>query len=217
MRDDLAGWIALMPQQPTVHRPRGRQMVQRGAGVLFAVGATLLMGCANQLTEAGPVIGSGRIERPEDGFTVTFPARWEVREWLPEQGPGRWGRPMGSLGGRLALFAGAPSGNGGCYVHVNDRFAEQPISVDTYADRSIEDLRSDSGLDIEKVRRAVTDLPAEWGKRIDVTFSGGGATEYMLTQDGVFYTLGCFVPSGDPPADRWLSIAETFEFLPAVE
>jgi len=66
-------------------------------------------------------------------------------------------------------------------------------------------------------RRANVDLPLGPGKRIDVMLSGGGGSEYVLAPNDVFYTFGCFVPAGDPPDDRWLSVAETFEFLPTEE
>jgi hypothetical protein len=43
----------------------------------------------------------------------------------------------------------------------------------------------------------------------------GDHTQYLLTDGAGFYSPACI--ASEPPADRWLPIAETFEFLPAEE
>jgi hypothetical protein len=67
----------------------------------------------------------------------------------------------------------------------------------------------------------VTDvaLPAGEAKRIDASQLEEGWTSpseqsyYLLVRDSRFYDIVCM--SDDPPEDRWLSIAESFEFLTA--
>ena len=50
--------------------------------------------------------------------------------------------------------------------------------------------------------------------RLDLGFGGPGvAQQYVFGSDDTFYQLAC-VSGGAPPDARWLSIAETFEFLP---
>ena len=122
---------------------------------------------------------------------------------------GRGGRTLGKLGGRLSLFAGAPSGSGGCYVHANDQPAGGPDTLEEYVDLSLDDLRSDGGIEVGEVTRSRADLAAGPSEVLDVGF----AREYLLMHEGMFYAFGCFVPDGAPPEDRWLPIAQTIEFL----
>ncbi len=62
-------------------------------------------------------------------------------------------------------------------------------------------------------------LPAGEAIRVDMTESADAPpttiTIFSLAGAAGFYRLWC--TSDAPPADRWLSIAETIEFLPAGE
>jgi hypothetical protein len=193
-------------------------MSLRSLGVGFLT-LGIMTGCvdpfARPLTDEGPVIGEGRIERPAAGYALELPPRWEAREISDEEHPGfgRWGRPIGSLGGRLDIFAAAPAGNGGCYVHVNGSLAHEDVSLDEYAARTVRDLRSDAGNMIKRVRQTDIDLVAGHSRRLDI----GSASEYIFVHEGVFYALGCFRADGESELKEWRSIARTFEFLPSEE
>ncbi len=51
---------------------------------------------------------------------------------------------------------------------------------------------------------------------VEVTEEGVDSASYILTDETTFYILMCEA-FPEPPEDRWLSIAETFEFLPTEE
>ena len=62
----------------------------------------------------------------------------------------------------------------------------------------------------------VVELPGDHGTRLDwARFDALSATAYLFTDGSAWWRLECTSP--EPPEDRWLSIAETFEFLPAEE
>ena len=55
-----------------------------------------------------------------------------------------------------------------------------------------------------------------WGDdRTENIDDGTDSREYLFTDRTTWFRLSC--SSTDPPDDRWLSIAETFEFLPEEE
>ena len=59
------------------------------------------------------------------------------------------------------------------------------------------------------------DFPVGQAARMDVPDEATHLSVYLLRGGNTFYWISC--AGDDPPDDRWLSIAETFEFLPAEE
>jgi len=60
------------------------------------------------------------------------------------------------------------------------------------------------------------DLAAGRAAALDVLYDDGRASrEYLFTDTTAWLRLSCV--SNEPPDERWLSVAETFEFLPAEE
>jgi hypothetical protein len=140
-----------------------------------------------------------RVEAPEAGIAVTFPDDWVVEV-----------QPVMS---DAVLSAEAPSG-GSCEVTLQDgsRWSSLDEAAEFFAS-----VMSDFGPEVEATSTALR-LPVGDAVRIDVELpeEESSAAFYLLTDGTTFYVLRCAAFS-DPPEDRWLSIAETFEFLPMEE
>jgi hypothetical protein len=143
---------------------------------------------------------SGRVEVPEGGFAITIPEGWTVLVDTSEP-PEFTERPL--------LTAIAPDG-GPCEVSRQD--ATSWNSLEEWAGTVLLRLREYGPLDFASVG-----LPTGDAVRIDmdVPEEGRSLTQYLLTDGAGFYSLACI--ASEPPADRWLPIAETFEFLPVEE
>ena len=63
--------------------------------------------------------------------------------------------------------------------------------------------------------RVRVDLASGPAWRLDYVGQSVPQSAYLLGWNDGILALDCF--AFDPPDDRWLSIAETFEFLPAEE
>ena len=103
------------------------------------------------------------------------------------------------------LSAEAPGG-GSCEVTLHD--GSSWSSIDDWAGQVLETLQDYGPVDSTAVLLAAGDAI-----RIDLEVPEeefSNAT-YMLSDGTTFYSLGC--TASNPPEDRWLSIAETFEFL----
>lgn len=69
---------------------------------------------------------------------------------------------------------------------------------------------------VDGTKADAIDLPAGAASRSDVVEHVGRlGTRDIYTEGGKWFFLGCYAV--DPPEDRWLSVAETFGFLPAEE
>jgi hypothetical protein len=138
-----------------------------------------------------------RVEAPEAGIAVAFPDDWavEVRpivqaEFISD-----------------AVLSGEAPGGGSCEVVVQDGGTWS--SIDDWAEQVLETFQDFGAADSTTLR-----LPVGDAIRIDleVPEEGFSGASYMLSDGTTFYGLLC--RASDPPEDRWLSIAETFEFLP---
>ena len=153
---------------------------------------------------------NGRVEVPDHGFAVTFPDDWDVNPL----GAPDYGEADPALGPSSVLYAwDGPSDDDEatrCDIWV-DASTRPPLTLAAYAQQRIRDF--DIAGDYASV-----ELPAGRGMRTTFTYDYDfvlGHTEYILAADDVFYTFACI--GEDPPDDHWLSIAETFEFLPMEE
>jgi hypothetical protein len=165
-----------------------------------------------QTSEALSATG-GRFVLPEGGYAVTFPDGWEVLilpvEWSPipvvraEEGHD------GEVSDAVPF----------CEVKVHGPCDDQPgRTCATIIDEEAADEVAwwQSGADIEvpsAVASEAVALPAGYAVRIDVTYSERDSDRafYWLTDGHVLVSLLCLAARG--PDDRWLSVAETFEFL----
>jgi len=150
-----------------------------------------------------PVMHGGRVEAPEAGIAVTFPDDWVVEV-----------RPIvrAEFISDAVLSAEAPGG-ASCEVMVQEGIPWS--SIDDWAESVLQTFGS-YGPEVEVTSTALR-LPVGDGIRIDmeVPEEGFSGATYMLTDGATFYGLMC--DASNPPEDRWLSIAETFEFLPVEE
>ncbi len=156
---------------------------------------------------------------PDLGIAIAFPDGWEV---------------IGMLDHPPYLPGLTSSGPGG-YCEVFDSSVVEPVlpveSIDDWLDALVS--RWDDSLAARNVTGAVIDLPAGRVGRVtmdlvpsDANFWGepGGYPDwasletadryamYLFGDGHRWYFLGC---SRGAPEDDWLSIAATFEFLPA--
>ena len=179
--------------------------------LMCIVAALVVAGCANPIAsdDPGHVVGQGRIERPADGFGVTFPQDWTVHDQTEHGSARAWQWPVdASSVHRLVLRAES------CYIQVDDRHVR--LSLKAYVARLMRRVWSEPVT--EPSHSSEVRLPAGRAWRIDAVHdSGQHITEYVLTNDGDFYIIGCSIEGWAQPDDDWLSIAETFEFMPAEE
>ena len=172
------------------------------------------------LRSASPTPDDQRIEQPAKGFALTFPADWRVEEytergleWLKSSGVDTdFGTPL--------LWAGnvaVETGTMGCNLWDITPYAVSPpsfISVEDYVDFELWAASRDPG--VMEFDSMLMDLPSGKTACIDMLFDNGlDNRDYIFTDMKTWFSLSC--GAVDPPDDRWLSIAETFEFLPTDE
>ncbi len=157
----------------------------------------------------GPTIGAGRIERPAAGYALTLPDPWRrghlgVREIL---GVGA------AIGAEIDLMAVLGAGDAVALVALIEDGEE--VAPGLMALGLWSGLQADPGFGDVVVEPA--SLASGETFRIDATSDDGQRLSiYPLSADGRTYRVLYFVAER-PPEDHWLSIAETFEFLPVEE
>lgn len=173
----------------------------------------LLMASAGIVTaqEPGqsPGPGSQRVEIPEAGISLAFPDDWSavvqmVREQaeLPPELSGsapvdRW----------IVVDAAAPDGSGCGLV----MYGEHPLSFEQHAEWIASSFADEA--DVTSAQSSHVVLPLGDAIRFDVAVEGTGYwTSYLFESDEARYQLGCM--AAQRPADDWLSVIETVEFIP---
>jgi hypothetical protein len=198
---------------------------------------TIGLACASsgpataQSPAASPVPTGQRVEMPWEGFALTFPEGWIVLDPAADD----FQEALASAGVTLAeMGTGIVAG-----AHPPGRDGESPVAwcgVDTFTmpqirfgvtwedvsweDVSLEDTLASLFLmsgdsDMSHVEVTYLDLPAGRAARLDGVAERADGSAYILKDGGTLAWLAC--AGIDRPADDWLSIAETLEFLPAEE
>jgi hypothetical protein len=160
-----------------------------------------------------PEAASQRVEVPEAGFAVTFPVDWEVSIDTSDL-PGE--------GGTFAVVSGREAASDvTCEVYLRGRCTGSPFgdcaaALDEVAARMVAYFDGDESSSRIDESTAM-DLPAGYTVRVDTEWIDEGVfgSSYTLTDGKVADSLLC--SGSERPDDDWLSIAETFEFLPADE
>ena len=206
------GFVMMLAFWAIQVRPHARRLITASA---IAMGAGFVFLATNLVVgpsfDVGPVIGSGRIERPEHGFALTFPASWTVQEATPEGAQTILGEEVLPEGQSIVLAAERLGRSGTCFVLADDpSVRDDPTLLATYASTSEMELSEGGWYD--EVDRTPVDLVAGPGWRLDASNETWTSSVYVLRGPGAIYALVC--RAADPPEGRWLSIAETFEFLP---
>jgi hypothetical protein len=148
-----------------------------------------------------------RVEVPDHGFAVDLGAEWLVRPW--------GGRGPVLKGASVLRATTTVSGEDGpasseCWVEDGGgltRLARQG-ALSEWLEARLEGAFSPPWT-------PEGDLPFRPADRVDGEWNRMLATAWPFTDGDRRMALIC--RSEDPPPDRWLSIAETFEFLPAEE
>jgi hypothetical protein len=165
----------------------------------------------------GPDIGQGRLERPADGFAITFPSDWDIEvvseagnEWIDQHAA----NPQGAAVITELVWAGDESLNEQCFVSDASRYAASPPAW-TSLEQAVEDEAASMARWPRVVEHAsdYLDLPAGRAGLIEVRYQEGSVGQMYIFRSGErWLTLHC--EAYVRPTDDWLAIAETFEFLP---
>jgi hypothetical protein len=161
------------------------------------------------------VVVGRRTERPEDGFALTFPGGWTAEDLTAEDHERMFAHiePQERVFQRSLLRADAFHTDDYCFIVDATRLAEAE------GWDSIEEATEWFGAgfegspDYSATTATFVDIPAgPTGHITSVYDSGWHYGGYYLSDGDDWFYLGCWSP--EPAAGRWLSIAETFEFLP---
>ena len=145
-----------------------------------------------------------RVVLPHLGFKLDFPEEWVVGALTTRSQPEPVFRGVHAL-----------SPDGPCSAHDMGR-TPQDRGWQGLDDMAEWDAGKSGGK--EGWEQSFLDLAAGRTLRIDREVESTDmphSTRYVFTNGGSWAILSCY--AADPPADRWLSIAETIEFLPAEE
>jgi hypothetical protein len=173
---------------------------------------------------AAPFLPYERIERPGEGFAISIPSNWEyvdpmmpnaVTWWDPEkvEDVSEHHKAFLATGGVLIARQASPPAEHFCDVFdLSALAAEEPVWT------SLADAERDAlwgfeiDPDIVDASAVYVDLPAGRTLAIDSVIEDGYDCRQYLYADGeTWFQLRCYTHIA--PGDRWLSIAETFEFL----
>jgi hypothetical protein len=181
--------------------------MSRQAGLL-AMLLVLALGSGAVAQEPSPTPERQRFEFAEEGVAIELPAEWEA---LPYGGPGHEAviaAYQSTLGGTCAVAKWPSFGLG----TVND-ILENVVPTGYWTGLP-------GGYDVARVSTAAGDAVrvTYTEVRSDLAAAFWNAM-YFLPAGHDLYTVQCNVEydTPTPPEDDWLSIAETFEFLPAGE
>ena len=192
-------------------------------------------------SSTGPVVIGGRIEIPEAGFAIEVPDGWmgadlgrpdlipqletlgEIGSWLVDALGGHLGASFDdrlTAGQEMALWA-SPTDGGPLHDQHCEAFT-RASSTDSVS--KLVEVNAAHYADDPTQRWRQIELPAGQVARVDFEWSPTAyGSDYVYLNGAQSVTLSCIhgvpVESVDAAATRssWLSIAETFEWLPAEE
>ena len=152
---------------------------------------------------------SQRVEVPEAGFAVAFPVDWEVS--IDTSG-------LTGDGGSFAVVSGREAASDvTCEVYLygpctGTPFGDCAAALDEVAARMVAFFADDESSSRTDESTAM-ELAAGYAVRVDTEWIGERVfgSWYLLTDGKVHDALLC--RGSERPEDRWLSIAESFEFL----
>jgi hypothetical protein len=209
--------------QPTPFRRNVRMAAEGalGGGIAGLLMAFLWLTVGEDLyrddTGDGRSIASGLIERPEDGFALTFPDDWRVEAPTPESSEDMVAGTL--VEGRVSLLlAGVDADTGeGCGLADATVFVREVLDWNSVQDAARKGaLNLLSMPDWAETSGTVVSLPVGQVARIDaVGADEAHQTQYYFTDGDRWLFLNC--SADERRGDGWLSIAETFEFLPVEE
>jgi hypothetical protein len=159
----------------------------------------------------------GRFVLPEGGYAVTFPEGWEVQvhRHLDYLFP--------VVDAREPRGGSASDDAGYCWVRFMSQCGDGGAKscatiIDEAAAREVAWFESGTDVPVPSTVEAVAlTLPAGYAVRVRTEHADPEKdwAYYRMTDGLSLAVLGCAASSG--PDDHWLSVAETFEFLPIEE
>ncbi len=162
----------------------------------------------------GIEIESGYVELPKQGYAITLPRDWVVEDISDVEAP--FGETL-EAGVEPDLLAASEDRSQTAYIMTADDGEEvgpRFVAFGMAAGMRIEPGVSD--VEYEAVETTAGEI-----YRIDAVLNGtrdeprdvpAEVSVYLSTQDDIAYQL-LFFYAEDPPADRWLGIVETLEYL----
>jgi hypothetical protein len=160
--------------------------------------------------EPSPGLSStgGRVEVPEAAYAVTFPEDWEVATYPMEMGTDSPdGTPIETA--YISASGWAPDGRTQCsitYKPLGDPPGDPLVALEGSVDYALAHYEG------ARIETSSLDLPAGPAIRHRFESEWGAGASYLLSDGFDVFFLACV--GKDLPDDRWLSIAESFEFLP---
>ena len=149
-----------------------------------------------------PVMTVQRVEAPEAGIALTVPGDWNVSQPMVEVLPGL-----------VQVLVATKPGSGGCWVGLAAPWV--PTSLQDFTDGVMLPFRLHPDYEVAD-GMADASLPAGPALRGYMVqhFPEGDLHQvpYILAAPDGFVFMNCL--GYNRPSDDWLSIAETFEFLP---
>jgi len=152
-----------------------------------------------------------RVAIPEHGFAVDFGMEWYVDPRAGHLGA-LLGGPIVLTTQTTALYGEGPPG-AACQVEDDTGVAELAGPMSIVAWKVAIRHAGTGALHAKEPAMKLVELPSGPAIRADWSSVAMPATAWILSDDERVVVLLC--RSFRPPEDRWLSIAETFEFLPA--
>jgi len=181
---------------------------------VLAVSALSMPGAAVvPAQEPSPGLASAgqRVEVPEEAYAVTFPDGWEVGTYPMELGSDS---PDGTSTEAvyMSAYGWVPDGSTQCLISI------EPLT-DPPGDPLMALERSSGWVSAHYepflIETSTLELPAGPAIHYAIESEGNVGSGYLFSDGFDRFFLTCL--GADPPDDRWLSIAETFEFLPEEE
>ena len=225
-----ATWAPTLDAGLTAEAYRVERPARKWAGIAVAVAiwAVLVLSSFSWVPSAvlAPILGYQRVERPTDGYAISLPRDWEYAV-AAEADPEAWWDsakvdPVETLeqflsqGGVLMSRQATPHDVNNCHVSDITGLATEPPMFTTLADVADDIMLREYDPEVVSVETAYVDLPAGRVASVDTMYKDDlDERDYVFKDGRSWFLLQCFSTSA--PDDRWLSIAETFEFLPVKE
>lgn len=188
-----------------------RLSMSTGLATCLLVVVTAAAGAAQEGV-TGEEVEFQRIEVPEAGISMAFPAGWSVAtRMVREEGQLPPGSGEEATTDVMLVLEAADQTGGGCLLGM---YPEHPLPFDEHVEW-VARQHAETPDVVASVGSSPVELPFGQAMRIDIVLTDGGHSAAYLFESGESrYQLFCGGP--ERPPDDWRSVAETIEFVPLV-